>query len=175
MVIILNLLDGTCKPYLKPKNTSQYIHKEFNHSPSIKQIIITIKRPLSNHSSNEIVYCHAAEDYEKALKKLGYNVKLQYKPIIQNANNKINCKRNVIWFNPPFIETVSTKLGHYFLNRLDNHFPKNYKFSNIFKRNNIKASYSCTKNKIICNTSETLRNNAAVFVNKNTYPVKEEC
>ena len=34
----------------------------------IKQVPITIKTQLSNHSSNKIVFCHAAEDYEKALK-----------------------------------------------------------------------------------------------------------
>ena len=33
------------------------------------------------------------EDYKKALKKSGYNVKLQYKLTNQNTNNKLNCKR----------------------------------------------------------------------------------
>ena len=98
----------------------QYIHKESNHSPNIiKQIPVTMEIRLSNHLSNEIVFRHAAEDYEKALKKSGYNVKLQYKPTNQNTNNKINRKRNIICFNPPFSKTVSTKIGHYFLNLLD--------------------------------------------------------
>ena len=95
--ITLNLLDGTYKPYQEPENTLQYIHKESNHSPYIiKQITIPIKTRLSNHSSNETVFCHAAEDYEKALKNSGYNVKLQYKPTNQNSKNKTNCKRNII-------------------------------------------------------------------------------
>ena len=46
----------------------------------IKQIPITIETRLSNHSSNETVFRHAEEDYEKALNKSGYNVKLQCKP-----------------------------------------------------------------------------------------------
>ena len=51
--ITLNLLDGTYKPYQKPENTIQYIHKESNHPPYIiKQIPIAIETRLSNHSSN---------------------------------------------------------------------------------------------------------------------------
>ena len=115
--VTLNLLDGTYKSCQNPENTLHYIHKESNRPPSIiKQIPITIKTRLSNHSSNETVYYHAAEDYGNALKRSGYNVKLQYTTTNQNTNNKINRKRNIIWFNPPFSETASTKIGHYFLN-----------------------------------------------------------
>ena len=133
--ITLNLLDGTYKPYQKPENALQYIHKESNHPPYIiKQIPITIETRLSNYSSNETVFRHAAEDYEKALKKSGYNIKLQYKPTNQNPRNKIHCKRNIIWFNPPFSKSASTKIGNYFLNLLDKHFPKNHKFSSIMSK-----------------------------------------
>ena len=89
-------------------------------------------------------------------KKSGYNVKLQYKPINQNTNNKINRKINIIWFNPPFSETVSAKIGHYFLSLLYKHFPKNHKFHSIFNKNNVKISYRCTNHKTIFNKSETL-------------------
>ena len=145
--ITLNLSNGTYKPYQKPENTLQYIHKESNHPPCIiRQLPITIETRLSNHSSNETVFRHAAEDCEKALRKSGYNVKLQYKPTNhKNSKNKINRKRNIIWFNPPFSKSVSTKIGHYFLNLLDKHFPKNHNFHSIFNRNNVKVSYSCTK------------------------------
>ena len=61
--ITLNLSDGTYKPYQEPENTLQYIHKEFNHIPYIiEQIPITIQTRLSNHSSKETVFPHAAED-----------------------------------------------------------------------------------------------------------------
>ena len=70
----LDLLDGTHKSYQKPENTLHYIHKESNHPPyTIKQI--TIKTRLSNYSSNNTVFRHAGEDYEKAVNKSGYNVK----------------------------------------------------------------------------------------------------
>ena len=155
----------------------QYIYKESNHPSNIKQIPITIETRLSNHSPNETVFCHAAEDYEKALKKSGYNV--QYKPPNQNTYNKIYLKRNIIWFNLSFVKTVSTKIGHYFLNLLDKHFPKNHKFHSIFNKNNVKDSYSCTKiiksiitdhNKTTLDKSETLnKKNATVLIKTHVY------
>ena len=33
----------------------------------------------------------------------------------EHLNNKIIRKRNIIWFNPPFSKTISTKIDHYFL------------------------------------------------------------
>ena len=49
-------------------------------------------------------------------------------------------------FNPRFNRNVSTKIGKYFLNLLDNHFPRNHRLHKIFNRNSVKVSYSCTKN-----------------------------
>ena len=86
--ITLNLLDETYTPYQKPENTLQYIHKESNHPASIiKQILITIETPLSNHLSNETVFLHA-EKIRKALKKSGHNVTLQCKPTEFKEQNK---------------------------------------------------------------------------------------
>ena len=183
--ITLNLLDGTYRPYQKPENTLQHIHKESYHPPYIiKQIPITIETGPSNRSSNETVFRHAADDYEKALKTSCYNIKLQYKPTNQNPKSKINRKRNIIWFNPPFSKSVSTKIGHYFLNLLDKHFSKNYKLHSIFKRNNVKVSYSCTKNiksiitnhnKTILDESETSNKKKCNWIYKNTYSLNGEC
>ena len=169
----------------KPENKLQYIHKKSYHPPNmIKQIRITIERRLPNHSSNEAVFCHPAEDYEKALKKSGYNIKLQYKPTSQNTNSKINRKRNIIWFNPPFSKTISTKIGHYFFNLLDKHFPKNHKFHSIFSRYYVKVSYSCTKNiksiitnhnERILNKSETLNTKKCNCINKSTSLLNGAC
>ena len=35
------------------------------------------------------------------------------------------------------MKTVSSKIGHYFLNLLDKHFPKKYKFHSIFNGINV--------------------------------------
>ena len=85
--IALNLLDGTYKPYQKPENTvlSQRIQSPSKHNQTHSNYN---RNTTSNHASNETVFRHAAENYEKALKKSGYNVKLQYKPIKQHKQNK---------------------------------------------------------------------------------------
>ena len=66
--------------------------------------------------------------------------------LTQKSHNKRNHKRNIIWFNPPFSENVSTKIDKYFLNVLNKHFSKNHHFHKFFNRNGVKVSYSCTKN-----------------------------
>ena len=53
-------------------------------------------------------------------------------------NNPRKRNRNIIWFNPPFSKSVATKIGRYFLNLLDKHFPQDHKFHKIFNRNNLK-------------------------------------
>ena len=42
--------------------------------------------------------------------------------------------------------SVATKIGRYFLNLIDNHFPRDHKFHKTFNRNNTKVSYSCIPN-----------------------------
>ena len=75
-----------------------------------------------------------------------------------NNNNNINSndnnnprtskerKRNILWFNPPFSNNVATKIGRYFLDLIDKHFPRDRKFDKIFSRKNIKVSCSCMPN-----------------------------
>ena len=71
----------------------------------------SIETQLSNLSSNETLFHHAIEDYENVLKKSGYNVNQKSNQNTnQNTRNKRNYKRNIIWFNPPFSKTVSTKM-----------------------------------------------------------------
>ena len=92
--------------------------------------------------------------------------------------------RNIIWFNPPFSKNVATKIGRYFLNLLDKHFPQDHKFHKIFNRNNIKVSYSCMPNfKSAINSHDrkifhsTVNNQSRTcnFINKTDYPLQEKC
>ena len=112
------------------------------HQNIIKQIPDTIEKFLSQNYFNQNIFQEAAPVYEEALKKSGYNKKLTYIPEKLNTNNKNNRKRNIIWFNPPFNQSVSTKIGKYLLNLLDIHFPPHHKFHKIFNRNSVKISYS---------------------------------
>lgn len=80
--------------------------------------------------------------YNEALKASGYT-QLQYIPPQPKRRSR---KRNIIWFNPPYNKTVKTNIGKIFLNLIEKHFTEENKLSKIFNKNNVKISYSCTKN-----------------------------
>ena len=65
-------------------------------------------------------------------------------------------KRNVIWFTPPFSQSVRTNVGGQFLKLVAKHFPKGSGLHKLFNKNNVKVGYSCT------------RNMAAIIKNHNT-------
>ena len=63
----LNILNNTYKPFSKPNNEINYIHKESNHPPSIiKQIPFSIKSRLSSLSSNEKIFYESTPIYQEA-------------------------------------------------------------------------------------------------------------
>ena len=254
--VTLNLQDGTFRPYHKPNDQIQYIHKESNHPPNIiKRIPVSIGTRLSNLSSTEIIFKESTTHYENNLRQSGYNKKLTYKPTDTNHQKRSKHKRKIIWFNPPFSKSVSTKVGksflslldiikhipvsigtrlsnlssteiifkesttHYennlrqsgynkkltykptdtnhqkhskhkrkiiwfnppfsksvstkvgksFLSLLDLHFPRNHIYSSIFNRNKIKVSYSCMQN------IKSVINNHIMKVLSNTAEIDESC
>ena len=101
-----------------------------------------------------------------------------------NNNNKSRTrKRKIIWFNPPFNKAVTTNIGKEFLKLIDKHFHPSHTFHQIFNRNTIKISYSCTqnmktiinrhnKNIIIENEDNTLKCNCT---RKTECPLNNEC
>ena len=100
----------------------------------------------SQLSSNEEIFSESVPFYEDKLQPSGCQQKLKYNTVNTKTHSKCNHKRNIILFNPPFNRNVSKKIGKYFLNLLDKHFPRNHCLHKIFNRNSIKVSYSCTKN-----------------------------
>ena len=183
--VTFNLNDGTYRPYQKPDNIIQYIHVESNHPPNIiKQIPKTIEKRLSQLSSSEEIFNESAPFYEDKLHQSGYQQKLKYNPANTEIHNKRNHKRNIIWFNPPFSRNVSTKIGKYFLNLLDKHFPRNHRLHKIFNRNNVKVSYSCTKsmktiitnhNKNILGKKPSINKSHCNCRNKEACPLNGQC
>ena len=145
--ITLDLNTNTYRPYKKPNDTLLYIHTSSNHPKQIiNQLPETINKRLSKNSSNATVFEKSKTEYEEALQKSGYkNVTLTYQKENTTQKRK-NRKRNIIWFNPPFNKNVSTNVAKTFLSLIDKHFPISNKLHKIFNRNNIKVSYSCTKN-----------------------------
>ena len=124
------------RPYQKPDKIIQNIqHAESNHPPNIiKQIPKTIEKRLSQLSSNEYIFNESEPFYEDKLHQSGYQQKLKYNPVNTKIHSKRNHKRNVSWFNTHFGRNVSTKIGKYFLNLLDNYFTQNHRLHKIVNR-----------------------------------------
>ena len=121
------------------------LYNTFTLILTIHLIPKTIEKRFSKLSSNEEIFNQSAQYYEEKLASSGYKTKLKYQP--PNVNkNKRNRKRNIIWFNPPYSKNVSTKIGKYFLNLVDKHFPRHHTLHKIFNRNTLKISYCTTKN-----------------------------
>ena len=144
--ISLDLNTGLYKPYSKPNNKVLYVHKESNHPPAIlKNIPLNINNRLAAISSNQTVFEQSIKQYDEALKESGYKYKLKFeKP--NEENNSNSRKRKILWFNPPYSETVATNIGKKFLQLIDEHFPKENKLHKIFNRNSTKVSYSTMPN-----------------------------
>ena len=142
-----NLINGSYKPYKKPNDTLLDINKNSSHPPQIiKKLPKAIKDRLSRNSSNAEIFHASKIEYEIALRSSGYkNVGFKYIQVHKN-NNKQSRQRNIIWFNPPFSQAVSTNIAKQFLDLSDKHFPQNNQLHKIFNRNTVKVSYSCTPN-----------------------------
>ena len=141
----MNLANGVYKPYRKPDNNPLYVNAKSNHPPNVlKQIPKGIGRRLSEISSSEEVFKASIPQYEEALKQSDFDEKLEYVTEQNNAGRRRS--RNIIWYNPPFSLSVKTNIGKEFLKLLRTHFHRNHKFHKIFNKNNVKLSYSCTRN-----------------------------
>ena len=104
--INLNLTTGTFSPYRKPNDNPLYINIQSNHPPFIKkQLPQMISNRISELSSNESIFNRSSRMYTEALKKKGYQEKIEFKDTTLNdskTNAHKRCrKRKVIWFNPP--------------------------------------------------------------------------
>ena len=111
----------------------------------MKQLTNSINKRLCENLANEQVFNTVKPVYENALHKSGYKSSLKYsEEINQHSSNKRI--RKIIWFNPPFTQTVKTNVAKLFLRLLDKHFPKSHLLHKIFNRNTIKVSYSCMNN-----------------------------
>ena len=144
--VTLDLNTGNYMPYHKPDSEINYVHVMSNHPPNIlKQIPLSIQKRLSNLSSNEDIFKEATPFYTAALQRSGYKHKFEYTPSTRIESRR-NRKRNIIWFNPPYNNNISTNIGRFFINLVKKHFPKQHRFHKIFNKNNVKVSYSCMPN-----------------------------
>ena len=105
-----------------------------------------ISNRLSSLSCSKEVFMDELPIYKEALRDAGFDEDLEYNEedtSKQRKNN--NRKRKVLWFNPPFSQTVKTNVGSRFLSLVDKEF-KGTKLEKYFNRKTIKVSYSCLPN-----------------------------
>jgi len=134
---------------MKPGNTPQYVNVKSNHPPAIiKSIPEGINKRLAQISSDEDCFKNAAQPYQEALRRNGYEYELTYKRYNRkrNENTEKKRRRNVTWYNPPFDVRVKTNVARRFLKIVDDSFPAEHPLRKIFNRNTLKVSYSCTPN-----------------------------
>ena len=79
--VVFDLEKGTYRPFRKPNDTPLYISVNSNHPPNIiKQLPNNIQGRLSTLSSNEKIFNEEKGIYQEALKRSGYNGRLQFVP-----------------------------------------------------------------------------------------------
>ena len=146
--VTFDLTNGSYKPYMKPNNKILYVHRQSNHPPTLlKNIPLNINKRLSNISSSKEVFDKSIAPYQRALEESGYDHKLTYNPLPEQATrNRRKRTRNITWYNPPFASNVKSNLGRKFLHIVDKCFPKNHPLHKIFNRHTLKLSYSCMPN-----------------------------
>ena len=98
------------------------------------------------------------------------NKLVYHTPSTSNQENKNKShQRNVIWFNPRYSKSVTTRIGRSFLHLLDTHFTKNHFFNKIFNRKRVKVSYSSMQN-----IKGSINNHNMNILHQNN-KVKDEC
>ena len=108
-----NLETGIFKSFIKPNDIPLYVDKSSNHPPGIlKNIPKSVNNRLSKINANEEVFMQASTIYQEALKKSGYDYKLNFNPPVENQTKKSKRKRNILWFHPPYSQHVQTNIGH---------------------------------------------------------------
>ena len=117
-----------------------------------------MKKDYPAYLQQKKYFKNSKDFYEQRLQQCGYNEKLNYTE--EDNKNKKSRKRNILWFNPPYIKSVKTNVGKLFLRLINKHFPPTHKYRKIFNRNTIKISYSCMpniKSKIIAHNEKILK------------------
>ena len=110
MDLTLDLTMGKYYPYRKPNNEPLYIHRSSNHPlPILNNLPSSIRRRLTETSSDEDIFNNAAPMYNDALQASGYTERLVYdsnrktQPTAQHRARKRS--RRITWFNPLSIRT----------------------------------------------------------------------
>ena len=138
--VCLNLANSSYSPFRKDNSIPLYIHKESNHSPHVKKgFVKMISDRISDLSSNEDIFNAVAPLYNSALRNSGFNENIKF---TKDRPRRRNRKRKIMFYNPPFHESISTPIGKSFLELIDKWFPEETEINRIFNKQNLKISYS---------------------------------
>ena len=136
----LNLLDGSYRPFRKNNDIPVYISNQSNHPPLIKKgMTKMIGNRISDLSSSEEIFNSVAPLYNQGLRNSGFNEEIKYEPRRTKQRRRA---RKVIYFNPPWDDSIKTNIGASFLRLVDQHFPRGSNLYHIFNRQKLKISYS---------------------------------
>ena len=147
--ITLNLYNRTVSPFRKKNQNLHYVDMRSNHPSQVfKHIPKGIGHRLSTNSSKRDIFEQSKQDYEKALKDSGYNVKHIYKYSREGSDTqkRKNRPRKILRFNPPYNVDEINNVGKEFFKLLKRNFPATDPLHKIFNKNSIKLSYSCMPN-----------------------------
>ena len=106
-----------------------------------------IEKRINRLYKNEKIFKNSISAYQNALNDSNFKHKLKYS---ENKNpqtkKKANRPRKIIYFNPPFCQSLKTNIGKIFFQFINKHFKNNEALNKIINRNNCKISYSCMNN-----------------------------
>ena len=184
--VALNLSNGSFSPYRKPNDESLYINSMSNHPPNIiKHLPKSINRRISSLSCNEEHFNHVKHYYEDQLKSCGYNEPFSFMNETPANNRNKTRKRNILWFNPSYSQSVKSNVEKIFLKLVRSHFQKTHRFHKIFNKNNVKVSDSCMNNMTqiikshnskIFNNNNIINENPGCNCRRNAgYPLDNQC
>ena len=144
MDIQLDLSNEVHRPYTKPGTHLEYVHVNSNHPKHVtKHAVSEIGKRLSLLSSTEEIFNAAKGPYEEALKRAGHKELLSYQPAARPDQSRARRRRRrrIIWFNPPYCASMSTKLGRDFLSLLDECIPVGHPLRRVLNRHTVQLSY----------------------------------
>ena len=145
--ITLDLANNCYMPYRKENSSIRYISSDSNHPKIIKKNLPKmIEKRLNRLSTDLRTFDNAKHSYQIALLQSNFKHKLEY----ENKTNPVDKKkrkrtRKIMYFNPPYCQSVKTNIGGKFLDLIDKHF-NTENMKKIFNRSNCKISYCCMDN-----------------------------
>ena len=153
--------DCTYRPYRKDNNPILYINAKSIHPQIIKkQLPNMISNRISRLSCSKREFDSESHMYNSAL-QAGYTDEIKFEKLPQQQSTKKRSRnRKVIWFNPPYSNSVKTDIGAKFLSLINKHFG-NSELKPFFNLATVKLqSYSCMPNmdSIISNHNRNILN-----------------